>query len=143
MSDITPIQMYDSSGSTADAVASIDIPQNGRILGLDWSMRAEGMAADADLAQYDLSFVSTNQRTTNDARGTISSCMVGISAATAASIAGTFANKFVDLKDGIGVSAGERLYLHLDTTANTTSTVVLIVYFKFGTAVARRSARRR
>ncbi len=143
MPDITPIQMFDAGSSTADAVASIDIPQNGKIVGIDWSVRGEGFAADADLVEYDLSFVSTNQRTTNDARGTISSIMLGVSAATAAALVATYANKYVDLKDGISVSAGERLYLHLSASTNATASVICMVHFRFGASTARRTARRR
>ncbi len=128
------------TGGTQDAVAQIDIPQDGVLRAIDWDMRVD-LDADLELADAELSFIATSQLTTNDTRGRISS--VGIMAAILTSVGASVASvqKFVGPFE-LMVSGGERLFLHVVTTAGVIGGVRASLHFDGGATVARRSQRR-
>lgn len=105
-----------ASASPADNMASIDVPANGHLIGLDWEVLAAASGADFT-DTFEVSFGSTSQFATNDARATISSCAVGGDVTTSGATA-LHANKYVALPD-IPVNMGERIYLHGTGTAIT------------------------
>jgi len=140
MSDITVIQMFATlTAAVTDSIANIDIPTNGRLIGVDWSMQVIGLSAEGDVANLELAFIATNQRTTNDARGTVSAVKAAANEATPGGI-GAVA-KYVDLRPGVKVSAGERLYLHGQASTGVTINGIILVQFDFGSP--RRAAVRR
>ena len=141
MAEITPIQMYTTVTSNQDSSVNIDIPADGVLVGVDWAAGASGADADGDMLQCELSFNSTSQRTTNDARAGISALKIRTTAATAASIANTSANKYVDLRDGLTVQGGERIYLHFKSESGVGGEVLVMLHFRF--RAARRAATRR
>ncbi len=134
------IGMYGlGAGSTQDALAQIDVPQDGIIRGLDWDAHV-CLNADGEFQGYEFSFIAVNQLTSNDVRGRISSVSV-----EAAFVTSGFA--VVGLQKWVGpfelvVSGGERLYLHAVGSAGVESVIRLNLHFDGGAAVTRRSARR-
>ena len=127
--------------SSADGAATIDIPQDGRLVGLGFSVGAGGMDAENDGASIEISFNSTNQRTTNDARASIASGKIRVTAATVAAIQTTHLNKEVTLMGGIEVLAGERIYMHILLTSGVSVAALVLLYFEF--RKTRRAATRR
>lgn len=130
----------DIAGGTQDAVASIDIPQDGALTGIDWDVRGD-LDADAEEMDVELSFIATNQLETNDVRGRISSVGAEISLTTSG-VAVCFLQKFVGPIE-IPVSGGERLYLHAKCTTGLTGRIRCNIHFDTASPAQRRSARRR
>jgi len=127
------------TGGTQDALAQIDVPQDGVIRGFDWDVHGN-MDADGEFLDVELSFIATNQLSTNDIRGRMSS----VSAQVAMTTSGVFP---VWMQKWIGpielmVSGGERLYMHVVSTAGVTGMARLNLHFDGGATVTRRSARR-
>ena len=129
-----------TQGGTQNALAQIDIPQDGFILGLDWDVNAQFDASDETLAA-ELSFIATNQLMTNDVRGRISSVSVFNEFVTSGQNT-VSVQKYVDVKEII-VSGGERLYLHAVVTAGVAGTIRCNLHFEMTGGSTRRSARRR
>jgi len=122
------IKMYAAgTGGAQDAVAMIDVPMPGNILGVNWSFYAS-LATDFVLAAQ-LSFRPAGTFVTNDDRGVISEVRVGLEITTTGSLAPIW-NYYTQLPD-VPVMGGERLYLHLTGTAAVVSTVVALVHFDF------------
>lgn len=128
------------SGGTEDAAASVDIPRDGFITGIEWDANAD-LDADTERFRAELSFIATNQFATNDVRGRISSVSVQISLTTSG-IATAFLQKWVGPLN-LRVAGGERLYLHLFGTSGLASEARCNVHLDTGTGAERRSARRR
>jgi len=57
----------DISGGTQDGAATIDIPFDGMITGVDWDVEAD-MDADTERVACELSFIATQQIGVNDVR---------------------------------------------------------------------------
>lgn len=139
MSDV--IGMFGAiSGGTQNALAMLDIPQDGFIIGIDWDMFAL-LDATSELCEVELSFIATNQLGTNDVRGRISSVGTGAVVLTAVGINTNSVQKWVGSID-IPVSGGERLFLHAGSTAGVSGNVRCNLHVDLGTTT-RRSARRR
>lgn len=114
----TTIQMY-AAASPVDNLANVDVPANGNLIGVDWAIGAP--ITGADLTQeFQISFGSTSQFTTNDARAAISNCHM-VHDFTTSGGSPVQVNKYVSLPD-LPVNMGERIYLHGKGTA--VSTVV-------------------
>ena len=137
---VTIIHMYgSSSGGTENALASIDIPEDGRLIGAEWAVNAD-LDADGENIYSELSFIATNQDSTNDARGVISSVAARISLTTSG-VAMTSINRYTPLD--LDVAGGERLYLHVLATAGVTAGIRCNVHLETRRAAPRRSQRRR
>ena len=127
------------TGGTENDVASVDIPEDGRISEVHITSRAT-LDADAEFSDVELSFISTGQFGTNDARGVIAT--VGQQMGLLTSGAGiTAINHVIPFQD-LRVSGGERLHMHMQASAGVTTTCVIQIHFDGGRA-PRRSARRR
>lgn len=125
----TVIKMYAAgSGGSQDAVAQVDVPMPGHIVGVDWAVRIAPSGADF-LAEMQLSFRSSSSFTTNDDRGIISEVKFAGDLTTSGA-ANTAANKYVLLPD-VPVMGGERIYLHLSVTASVVTANVVLVHFDF------------
>lgn len=134
------IQMYGTgSGGVENAVASIDVPEDGRLVGCQWAMYGD-LDADQEFLEAELSFMATNQLSTNDARGAISSvkCRANLTTSGAA-VNGVNTHHPMNLP----VAAGERLYLHISATAGVNSVAHAMLHFEFPGTPGRRSQRRR
>jgi len=128
------------AGDTQDSLAGVDIPQDGFITGIDWDCRWN-MDADAENANAELSFIATNQLTTNDVRGRLSSVGTMMSLTTSGAPVAV-AQKFVGPID-IPVAGGERLFLHSVATTGVVGALRCSVHLETGKPAGRRSARRR
>jgi len=135
------IGMYGAiTGGVQDALAAIDIPQDGVLIGIDWDLAANFDADSEDVAA-ELSFIATNQLQTNDVRGRISSISAEAVVLTAVGINSVSIQKWLGSFD-LPLSGGERLYVHLVSDSGVTGNVRCnLFYDQSGTM--RRSARRR
>jgi len=128
------------TGGTENAIAQIDIPQDGVLRGIDWDAFAN-LDADSESMALELSFIATNQIASNDVRGRISSISVQIAVLDATG------PQAVSLQKWIGgfelmLSGGERIYLHSESVAGVTGAGRCNLHFDGGATVTRRSARR-
>ena len=141
---LTLLQMYAAVSATADGVASIDIPEDGEIVGIDWDLVARSGWNTDEAMEVQLSFLATAQFTTNDARGAISSISIGIGAlATNGVPGGLHASKYVGMPEGLDVAGGERLHLHSLETGSVNAEVRCLIHLKTRRPTARRTRRRR
>lgn len=105
------ITMYNTTA--IGSPASIDLQGDGVLLAVGWQLNLTGNAADGDGAVAELSFGSSADFTTNDARQVISGCiMKGDLVGAAANFYNASVN-YQEWLDGIKFFGGERLYLHV------------------------------
>ena len=132
MSEVTTIQLY-GTGDDVNA-ASIDMPDDGLILGAHIMGAVDNASGDADEVRYELNFGATSSATTNDARSVIAvATWKGSLSGTAASYAKSTAESMTDLRPGIKVFGGERVYLHVVVVAgglNASCRALLICQFQ-------------
>lgn len=117
------------SGGTENSLASLDVQFDGDIVGMFGTMMAD-LDADAELIQAELSFMSSNTVGSNDARGSLL-LLQGRMSLTTSGVA------LLAVNDGISglaipVAAGERLHLHVVSTAGVSSAVTFYVYVADG-----------
>lgn len=134
------IGMYAAiTGGTQDAIAQIDVPQDGVLRGIDWDVSAILDAEEA--ADVELSFIATNQLTTNDTRGRISSLGMRVAEVTAVGEVISCCQKWLGGFE-LMLAGGERLYLHVLASSGLSGAVRCNLHFDGGATVTRRSARR-
>lgn len=134
-----------STGGTESAIASIDIPGNGSITGVDWAADF-ALDADGEFQEISLSFASSEDLQVNDSRSVISIVASGLAELTTSGGYTGGVNKFVSFSPGIPVFAGERLYLHSRAAAGVSSTVYCMVHLETSEMVVgsmRAASRRR
>ncbi len=144
MADRTLIQLW--AQTTGDGAAQIDIPEDALIVGVDWDMAASDLDSVADSALAQLSFLSTNQFSVNDARGVISSISIRANntEGTATNPIVSSVQKFVNMENpGLSVAGGERLHLHLSLSTGVAVSVRCVVHLSVRGTAVRRSRRRR
>jgi len=135
------IGMYASlSGGTENAIANIDIPQDGVLLGIDWDINLNLDADNEDMAA-ELSFIATNQLSQNDVRGRIGSISGRLAVLDATG------PQFFSIQKWVGpfelsLAAGERIYLHAVSATGVTGEIRCNLHFDGGAVVTRRSSRR-
>jgi len=135
------IGMYGAmSGGTQNALAQIDIPQSGVLLGIDWDMHAL-LDADNEVLQIELSFIATNLLTISDVRGRISSISSGAVVLTSVGVNSVSVQKWIGPFE-LSLSAGERIYLHSVAQAGIAGDVRCNLHFDGGATATRRSQRR-
>lgn len=135
------IGMYAAgTGGTENAAATIDVPQDGFLLGCDWDVHCD-FDLDNETLVVELSFIATNQANSNDVRGRLSSVGGTGVVLTSVGINSVSIEKYVDFKE-IRVAGGERLYLHIVAGSGVLTFARCNLHFEMGT-VLRRSARRR
>lgn len=127
-------------GGTQNAMAQVDIPMDGFLVSVDWDVHAD-LDADGETVEVELSFIATNQITTNDVRGRIASVSARAAVLTAVGVSLVSIQKQV-IGLEIPVSGGERIYLHALSAAGVLGNVRCNVLVDLGTTT-RRSARRR
>jgi len=142
MAELTVIRVFNDGSTTADSVASIDVPEDGDIVGIHGNLAAAGMDAAGDSVEVELSFLSTNQLGTNDARGSLMALDVRNTVATVAAITNDSLSTFIGIPDGIPVNAGERIHLHRIVSTGASARARFDIYFKTS-KVTRRTRRRR
>ena len=128
------------TGDTQDAVASIDIPSDGFITGIDWDGNVN-LDADGETMNAELSFIATNQVATNDVRGRISSISAQVAVLTSVGEVAFNLQKWIGPMD-LSVSGGERIHLHFQSSTGVTGAVRCNIHLDARSVGARRSARR-
>lgn len=143
MAEVTVIRVFSSGTGATDSAANVDMPEDGDIVGVHGLLTGKGMDADGDQAMSELSFLSTSQYTTNDARGSIMKMRLQNSVATVASITQNALSEYMNLgPDGLPINAGERLHLHRSADTGVTADATFDIYFRVRKSI-RRSRRRR
>jgi hypothetical protein len=108
-SEASVIKIVATSTGTADDLTSIDIPEDGEIIAVNGVIQSPD-AALAEGNTVELSFLSVNQMTANDARGSIFNIVGRAQGGTG--VIGYAVNSNLTLPKGIPVVAGERIHLH-------------------------------
>lgn len=118
-----------SAGGTESAIAQIDVPMNGNLIGVEWSGRSD-LDADGEFQFWQLSFGSAANET-NDARQVIAMSSAGfLTVLTAVGTGIGVCDKYTRLPD-ISVGMGERLFLHSIASAGVVGLVYAILHFDF------------
>lgn len=143
------------ANATTSDIVSIDIPEDGLIQcigGLLVPIFSRGAAPSTNESLSivaELSFLSTHQIGSNDARGTIAGIGVAVimvfseAAETGGGGAKISEQNSLCIEGGIPVNAGERIHLHGSSSdGSLTATATFILYMKF-VSRARRSPSRR
>ena len=136
--ETTVIQMFTTT--VGDGGAVIDMPDDGLLMRAQLIISCNTLATDSDGFRGELSFASTSNHATNDARSVLCRAfMKGELVGTAATYLMTQETNNIDFADGIKVFGGERIYLH---TAVLGSAIIDRAYamlvFKFAKFTARR-----
>lgn len=126
----------DITGGDEDGIATIDVPMQGHLVGVDWAAQYH-MDADAEYFQAQLSFSSDGSFQANDNRAVISEIRAELTLTTSGTVPGGI-NRYVPMD--LPVMAGERIYLHSFGAAGVTGRVGAILHFDFNVPgmVARR-----
>jgi len=113
------------SGGTEDAAASLDVQFDGEIVAMSLSMDPD-LDADGEFAAAEVSFGSTNTVGSNDSRQSL------ITARTRTFILTSGSSNHGTQQNVNGtripVSQGERIYLHLNSTAGVGGRAVAYLY---------------
>lgn len=142
---LTIMTVFGAVAVSADGFAASDIPEDGFIVGVDWTIAlgTSGGFAGGTAFILQLSFVGTGQFVTNDIRGPISMATVGVGDLTTSGLGNVQANKWVGFPEPLQVAGGERIFLHSLELGTGSVQVWANVHLRTGRAIARRSARRR
>jgi hypothetical protein len=128
-----------STGGDQSALASIDVPKDGALIGVDWSGHSI-YDTTLDFQLWQLSFGSTLSLI-NDSRQVISMASFGgMTVFTAVGAAIAMIDKYVHIPD-IPVGSGERIFLHSTAAAGVAGIVRGLLHFDFDLDLPR--ARRR
>lgn len=116
------------TGGVQDALASIDVPQDGLLMSCTMSLDFAG-DADGDNVEASVSFGSTST-SANDSRQVI--CVgVGSVQLTTSGTTQLGQNWNVTFANGIPVAAGERIFIHIIASASLTSSLTALLCFSF------------
>lgn len=122
------------TGGSESGVASIDVPQDGFILGCWVNHRAE-CDSDGDNSIMQISFGSTYSGV-NDTRQVICESLLHSQLTTSGQVMSSQAY-YIDFHNGLPVGAGERIFMHFNATAALVSAANVGLVFSFDEARAR------
>jgi hypothetical protein len=125
------------TGGVQSAVAQIDVPLAGNLTGVTWNLVGT-LNATEEFTAAQISFGSAFT-VANDSRQIVSQVIVQAGIITAAGAVTEYANLYDQVE--LGVSMGERLYMHLNATAGVITGCQAILHFDFD--LDRPSSRRR
>jgi len=128
------------TGGTQDGAATMDVPRDGFLIGIDWDASVI-LDAASEVFDSELSFVGSNQLATAEVRGRLSSISARCEVLSAVGLEVVSIQKWIGNFD-IVVAGGERLFVHIESTAGVGGIVRVNLFFDLGVA-PRRSARRR
>lgn len=104
------LKLYASNAASADAIASVIIPQSSQLVGVAWDLATTVSGAAGGGATWQLSTQSTGQFALNDARGIVDEFSYSSDCITSATNCGGNAQRLIQ---GWKFNSGEKLYLHL------------------------------
>ncbi len=137
-----PMTIYKLHASTAgDSVANLDIQIDGTITALYMTGSVGGADGLNDGFQAEVSFLSTNTFSTNDARGSLMTIQSKLSLLTSGQ-ANTAVNANISTLD-IPVAAGERVHLHVEDIGTPTARGVHAYLYVLDKGTPRIPGRRR
>ena len=116
-----------ATGGSESALASIDVPNPGHLIGIQWAGNWD-LDADTESVVAQLSFRSTIAAA-NDDRGVISEIRGQLNLTTSGGSFGSI-NVYASLPD-LPVMGGERIYIHSSNGAGVTGTIVALLHFDF------------
>jgi hypothetical protein len=141
---VTPIKIFGEGtiSSFSSSVANIDVPEDGEILAIMGFVSGKGMDGDGDAIYAELSFLSSHQIETNDARGSILEVAHRVVVGAAGAMQSS-ENVSIGFSPGSGipVNGGERIHLHTFGSTGVTPKGSFLIYLSAGGA--RRATRRR
>jgi len=140
MADLMVYKLYASVSTSTDSAASLDIVEDGQIIGMNLDIDATADDALNDGATAEVSFASVSAFATNDTRASIIAAGVHQGFLTTGGGAVAKSSLIAFGQDGIPVSGGERLYLHINITGTSVCAVRCYLYVKV-TGVGRPSRR--
>lgn len=127
------------SGGTENGLSTIDVPFDGSISSVNWSLNAALDATGEDITA-ELSYIATNQIQTNDARGVI--CTITAKQEVITQGGGnTGVNHQVFFRD-LRVFAGERLHMNVIADAGVASQILAEIHLETRAAPTRAQRRR-
>jgi len=125
------------TGGVESGVAAIDIPLTGNLIGVSWSVSAI-LNVTEEIMVAELAF-SSSANFVNDARNVISMVLLQAGVLSGVGAVVEFENYHHVME--IGVSQGERLFLHASASSGVTSVIYAVLTFDFD--LDRPLARRR
>ena len=136
----TIIQLTSGSiSASADSVVNIDVPEDGAIEAVVAHISDSTLIATEGITA-ELSFLSSNQLGTNDARGIIYSLVLFGGGTTGSQKSSEITS--VAFPGGIPVSAGERIHMHVNVVGTPSARVTFIMYMSTKGGGRRSRARR-
>lgn len=138
------IKMYVDVASATYEAAQVDIPADGTLYAFHLGMmRTDATPVDNESVFCELSFISTPQYASNDARGSIGQVMLATFEMLEATTFGVNGpnNVFLSGLD-IRLNAGERIYLHATPGGSIVATAFAYMYIHDGLDQPRAARRR-
>lgn len=127
--------------ATAASVANVDMPEDAEIVAIS-SRISDNTLLTTESIRTQLSFLSSSQIDTNDARGVIFETQLTAGTLQTNGFIRGDANHAISLPDGIPVNAGERIHMHVNVTGTPNGSATFILYLRTKGG-GRRSVRRR
>lgn len=139
----TIIKMHKGSQATsADSIASIDIPEDGKLVAIQ-AMISDVTITAAEVCLVEISFLSTNQISSNDARGSIFQFSLGHGVDVTSGGHNGYMNTYAAFPDGIPINAGERIHMHCVIVGSLDAAIACMLYLDTRGTGVRRARKRR
>lgn len=138
MPDVIINMHGDFTGGTEESIATVDVPEDGFIVGVQVSHVAD-LDADGEVSNVELSFIASLQITTNDTRALLAVSRMQSPVGAAAILAAQ--NFYIPMN--VRVFSGERLHVHSNAAAGVAGSANFLLQLDTARAVPRRSVRRR
>ena len=125
--------------ASADSVVNVDVPEDGAIEAVVATISDSTLLATEGVTA-ELSFLSSNQLATNDARGIIYSIVLFAGGTTGRNKSSEITS--VSFPGGIPVAAGERIHMHVNVVGAPSARCTFIMYMSTKGGGRRSRARR-
>jgi len=135
----TPLNMYANFTGSADAAATLDIPEDGTIKGI-YITGSALLDASNEAATFEVSFIATNQIVSNDSRATLAILRLRSGLLTSGAVLGASA---AHIPMDVEVAGGERMYVHAVLAGTANADCNAIIFLETRRPITRRSRRRR
>lgn len=132
-----------ASGGAQNDLASVDMIQDGKIMAVAAHLTPKNPGSSDESLRAELSFLSTNQIQSNDARGSICKIEEEIVFATGVGRQSFGRSLFFEFPGGIPVNAGERIHLHSSGSTGADAEITFDMYVDFVGSGSRGASRRR
>ena len=127
----TTIKMDGGTAPSGDSVATIDVPEDGLIVGAQIYVSGNQITATTANMKAELNFGSANSFDKNDARSVIIFARWHAGDIQTAEGGVQEAINNIVFPDGLAVFAGERIHMHATASGITTAEAVALIVFRF------------